>query len=598
MRHALVPQGRALRGLPGLAIGLILVAGLTVMPTEHAAAEAPGTSITTLKATSTNSQPRLDTKSDSGPLDRRTVGNDRVVAELGEQATEPFSTVGVTWSSDSTGTSPDVQVRTKSASGDWSDWETITDGDPIQAETGRLATDPIYVGDATGIQLRAVGDTTTRLKDVEVALVKSPEAASDANPEALAATAASDLAPRPSIITRKGWGADEKLRCNEDKMGTTIKGVVVHHTAGSNSYSKAQSASIIRDIYAYHTKTLGWCDIGYNFLVDKYGQIFEGRWGGIDMPIHGSHATEWNTNTMGVSFMGNYETASPPAVMLNAGAGLIAWKLDAFQREAKGKVKLAGKVVNIIFGHGDVMATACPGKNIRSKMASLRTDVENRMGARGPIGKAWDKRGGEGTFGHPHVAEKVIGGGRVAGFLRSGNPKSLYWHPYTDDHETKGPIDALYSDLGGPESALGWPRSDVHDVANGRGQGFSHGAIYRSGRTPAREVHGAIYNRYRAIGGPGGLMKLPTTNVKPGAISGSEASKFEGGMILYHKATGAWEITGEIAKRYYKLSDSQESKLGRLTKAEYATSGGRKAVFEKGKIVWNATTGRVAVVFD
>src|SRR5690606_8922345 len=122
-------------------------------------------------------------------------------------------------------------------------------------------------------------------------------------PQTLAATAASDLAPRPAIITRKGWGADAKLRCDEDKMGRTIRGTVVHHTAGSNSYSKSASASIIRDIYAYHTKTLGWCDIGYNFLVDKYGQVFEGRWGGITKPIHGSHAADWNTDTMGISFM-------------------------------------------------------------------------------------------------------------------------------------------------------------------------------------------------------------------------------------------------------------------------------------------------------
>ena len=588
-----------LRGLPGLAFGLVLVAGLTALPVEQAAAdESPDTSITTLKATSTPKAPKLETQRDSGPMDRRAAGNNRVVAELGQQSTDDFSSVGVTWSGDSTGTAPDIQVRTKDDSGEWSDWETITDGQPIGTEDGRLATDPIFVGDATGLEMRAVGDESTELKDVEVALVKSPEVSSDADPEKLAATAGSDLAPRPSIITRKGWGADESLRCNDDKMGTTIKGVVVHHTAGSNSYSKSQSASIIRDIYAYHTKTLGWCDIGYNFLIDKYGQIFEGRWGGIDMPIHGSHATDWNTNTMGVSFMGNYDTAAPPSVMLNAGADLIAWKLDAFQREAKGKVKLAGKVVNIIFGHGDVMATACPGANIRSKMGNLRDKVENRMGARGPIGKAWDKRGGEKTFGHPHVAEKVIGGGRAAGFLRSNKPKTLYWHPYTDDHETKGPIDALYTDLGGPTSGLGWPRSDVHDVKNGRGQGFSHGAIYRSGRTPARAVHGPIYTYYRAIGGPGGDLMLPTTNVKAGVISKSQWSKFEGGMILYHPKVGAHVLKDDIAKRYYKLSKSQQERLGVLKKDEYDTSGGRTALFQRGKIVWNATNGKVSVTFE
>lgn len=568
-------------------------------PVEPAEA-APTTDITTLDVKLTSKDTKVQRQDRTAKRPNGTVP-DHVLATAEAEHTDQFSTVGVTWSDDSSGTTPDIQIRTRPVDGEWTEWQTISDVEPIDAGNGKLATDPIYVGESDGVEIRALGDDTTTLSDVEAVLIASPEVASDANPETTrlaTTTAAGDYYFAPPVINRRGWNANESWRCNERKMDTTIKGVVVHHTAGSNSYGPSESPSIVRSIYAYHTQTLGWCDIGYNFLVDKYGKIFEGRWGGIDMPIHGSHATDWNTNTMGVSFMGNYDTAAPPSVMLNAGADLIAWKLDAFQREAKGKVKLAGKVVNIIFGHGDVMATACPGANIRSKMGNLRDKVENRMGARGPIGKAWDKRGGEKTFGHPHVAEKVIGGGRAAGFLRSNKPKTLYWHPYTDDHETKGPIDALYTDLGGPTSGLGWPRSDVHDVKNGRGQGFSHGAIYRSGRTPARAVHGPIYTYYRAIGGPGGDLMLPTTNVKAGVISKSQWSKFEGGMILYHPKVGAHVLKDDIAKRYYKLSKSQQERLGVLKKDEYDTSGGRKALFQRGKIVWNATNGKVSVTFE
>ena len=69
---------------------------------------------------------------------------------------------------------------------------------------------------------------------------------------------------------------------------------VVHHTAGSNSYTAAQSAAIVRAIELYHVKGNGWNDIGYNFLVDKYGQVFEGRIGGIERNVVGAHAEGFN----------------------------------------------------------------------------------------------------------------------------------------------------------------------------------------------------------------------------------------------------------------------------------------------------------------
>ena len=71
----------------------------------------------------------------------------------------------------------------------------------------------------------------------------------------------------------------------------------MHHTATSNSYSPAQSASIVRGIYVYYIQGRGYCDIGYNFLVDRYGIIFEGRYGGVDRGVIGAHATNFNTGT-------------------------------------------------------------------------------------------------------------------------------------------------------------------------------------------------------------------------------------------------------------------------------------------------------------
>ena len=103
---------------------------------------------------------------------------------------------------------------------------------------------------------------------------------------------------------------------------------IVHHTAGSNSYSKSQSASIVRAIELYHVQGNGWNDIGYNFLVDKYGQIFEGRYGGIDQAVVGAHAQGFNTGSVGIALIGDYTSTSITPAARAALVSLIAWRLD------------------------------------------------------------------------------------------------------------------------------------------------------------------------------------------------------------------------------------------------------------------------------
>src|SRR5436189_120669 len=116
---------------------------------------------------------------------------------------------------------------------------------------------------------------------------------------------------------------------------------LVHHTAGSNSYSRAQSAAIVRGIEVYHVKGNGWNDIGYNFLIDKYGQVFEGRYGGIDKNVIGAHAEGFNTGSFGVALLGTYTSAAPPAVAQTALENLLAWRLDVAHVDALSTVTVA-----------------------------------------------------------------------------------------------------------------------------------------------------------------------------------------------------------------------------------------------------------------
>ena len=136
------------------------------------------------------------------------------------------------------------------------------------------------------------------------------------------------IAGSPKIFMRRGWNANEAIRRGVPAYASSVQFAVVHHTAGSNTYSASQSAAIVRAIEVYHVQGNGWNDIGYNFLVDQYGQVFEGRFGGVERNVIGAHAEGFNTGSVGVAMLGTYGTTTPPAVARTALANLLAWRLD------------------------------------------------------------------------------------------------------------------------------------------------------------------------------------------------------------------------------------------------------------------------------
>ncbi|MCX5373382.1 peptidoglycan recognition protein [Streptomyces sp. NBC_00103] len=199
------------------------------------------------------------------------------------------------------------------------------------------------------------------------------------------------IGPRPSIVTRRGWGADEKLREKKFVYTTKVKAAFVHHTASGNSYKCSQAPSVIRGIYRYHVKSMGWRDIGYNFLVDKCGKIYEGRAGGVAKPVLGAHTLGFNTNSMGIAVLGTFTSAKPTTATVDAVARLTAWKLGLFGANPKGKTYLKsgggnlygkGKNVrlNVISGHRDGFATECPGRQLYGKLGSARSTAARFQG--------------------------------------------------------------------------------------------------------------------------------------------------------------------------------------------------------------------------
>ncbi|MFE5618793.1 peptidoglycan recognition protein [Streptomyces sp. NPDC056524] len=374
---------------------------------------------------------------------RRAVGGSGAgVQGLARRDVRPFSLVGVVWDDARAHLHGTVQVRTRATgNAQWSAWQDVeihnddhgADPGTAEAASGALrgATAPLWVGDSDGVEVRVRPD---RQDDIAAAVAEAlpeglrielvdpgPEPAAARGPEpraglahgaraarraptveeAAAASVNAQLAsvgtavipaaaaakpyigPRPRIITRKGWGADERLREKGFVYTKAVKAAFVHHSATGNNYTCKQAPSVLRSIYRYHTQSSGWRDFGYNFAVDKCGNIYEGRAGGVAKPVRGAHTLGFNTNSMGIAVLGTYGSTTPPAAVVTAVAKLTAWKLGLHGVNPKGKTTLVsaggkykkGKKVtfNSIAGHRDGYSTACPGARLYGKLGTART---------------------------------------------------------------------------------------------------------------------------------------------------------------------------------------------------------------------------------
>jgi hypothetical protein len=287
-----------------------------------------------------------------------------------------FELVGLHWQGPGT-----VRYRTRNLAGRWSPWRAFSEEDSLpdrgvetRTTRGWRVASPFWTGPSNGIQYRVVG----RVVRMRAYFVRSPR-----RPSQLKRV---HIAGSPEVVPRSSWHADESIRRGGPYYADAVRLAIVHHTAGSNSYTRAQSASIVRGIELYHVKGNGWNDIGYNFLVDKYGQVFEGRYGGMTRPVVGAHAQGFNSGSVGIAVIGDYGSASITPAARAALVSLIAWRLDLAHVDPVSRVVRisagnprypAGKAVTLraISGHRDAYPTSCPGASLYSQLLSLRSRV-------------------------------------------------------------------------------------------------------------------------------------------------------------------------------------------------------------------------------
>ncbi|WP_317698821.1 N-acetylmuramoyl-L-alanine amidase, partial [Aeromicrobium sp. REDSEA-S32_B7] len=459
------------------------------------------------------------------------------VATLPRTTVRPFSMVGVTWARG--GEDFDVKVALRK-NGTWGAFQTLDTDRDAEAdagpEVGRAGTDPLWVGSADGVAVRVTSPSGQRPTDLKVATIDPGRG--------------SDVAPAAA-------------------------------TAGNNDYTKAQSAGIVRATQAYHTGARGWCDIGYNFLVDKYGQIFEGRRGGIAKQVRAAHSGNGpvNERTVGISMMGTYAKVAPTAATKKAVADLVAWRFSLAKLKATGTYTLGGLRLNRIVGHRDVLSTECPGAAAYAWVTSsgstgLRQEVARRLAGSSSTPSTPTPPTTTPTSGKDIKSlAAAIGSEKLGKLVRKewGNSvqrraiyqnMDLLWTKAAGAFSVTSVVRREWHRTGEQGGRLGFPissRSSTGD-ANVKYQRFQKGSVYIVGTgsaTKAYAIYGPIFESYKTVKGTSGPLGAPTSTVLRDR-TGYQRVTFAKGYMEYSegsRAVSTWYKNGSSPDQLTVPSD-------------------------------------------
>jgi hypothetical protein len=287
-----------------------------------------------------------------------------------------------------------VQIRVRDDGGRWSDWVEQDDGTPI------------YVGGADQAEVRAPFRPRGRLHFVNVSgtsggfasrLLTSARRAINTAFISIASTPVAEaLAPKPRIVSRAGWGADNPSGGCPPRAAPeygTVRAAVIHHTVNANDYTPEEAPAIVLGICRFHVYGNGWNDIGYNALVDRFGTLYEGRAGGLKRPVVGAQAQGFNSQTTSIASIGDHTSEAPTPQAVRSIIQFLAWKMavdraspvtSTVQLTSAGGPESrypAGQVVTVprIVGHTTLGLTACPGGAMIPLIPQIQAAVQKRI---------------------------------------------------------------------------------------------------------------------------------------------------------------------------------------------------------------------------
>ena len=309
----------------------------------------------------------------------------------------PFNAVAPHWRAVvPEGSALRVELRVYTAGDGWSPWYPFDDADWIAAPGLFYPETPLLLSGGQQFQYRVtmtatVGSQTPMLDEVTITCIDATAGptTSQARVAAQPGQVTAQGVPQPTVIPRDGWGADESLRYDDEGYllwpleYRTVEKIVVHHTVSTNSYTEDEAAGLVRAIYYYHAITRGWGDIGYNYLVDKYGNVYEGRYGGAG--VVGGHVYGYNYGSMGIGTIGshgNTPTSIPPTVeSLTTLADLGAWEANRSLIHPLESAPFYDAATPNLAGHRDYPpgTTACPGDYLYAELPGLRQAAWQRI---------------------------------------------------------------------------------------------------------------------------------------------------------------------------------------------------------------------------
>lgn len=314
------------------------------------------------------------TEVDGGEIRLASGERQGVFISMVKETPFPFNAIGSHWVAHLLSeTDLQLEVRSSEDGVSWGDWWELELDEDISGESGENWGQLLIVTPSRFLQYRLSLSTddasvSPALEEITLLYINSQEGPTVEEAKSMVLPQeVTPGVPQPPIISRAGWGANESWSNIEPEYENPQK-FVIHHTATNNF--TADPAATVRAVYYYHAVTLGWGDIGYNFLIDRQGNIYEGRNGGDG--VVGAHARRYNYGSIGIACVGDFNVADVTPQMEQALVDLIAWEADRFGISPQGSSYFIDRELPNIVGHRDLLQTSCPGERLYQRMPRIR----------------------------------------------------------------------------------------------------------------------------------------------------------------------------------------------------------------------------------
>lgn len=460
----------------------------------------------------------------------------------------------------------------------------------------------------------------TSADDLSAVFVNGNAAAGAAQAENTIEHTANLSVGMPTLVTRQGWGANESYRGNCGATGMDYNALTLHHTAGSNNYDAASAAAQVRGAYQYHTQTLGWCDIGYHALVDKFGTIYEGRRGGLSEGVMGAHAGGYNHGTFGISMVGNYEIAPINEAIIQSVGQIAGWRAAQSGFDPAGTIQMTSggssyakypagdtRTFQRFHGHRDVGATTCPGSHAVARWSDIRNATNKKYQqvagllagnatSQSQSGNQSGTTNSNGTT-NPQAAPQSTPQSNTQGNTQNAPTNANSQGPLQTAIKAIGIIAPLVMAILQQTSSASEkapnesPEATIKRLATSSGieLGDVPAMITQVVKLTGNSDIEQTWARINKLIGP--VLGSPATGIVR-ASDDVDFALFDNGVIVDSAATGTQALWGEIARAW---ANGGFEKLGLPTSEQYQHGQKIRVNFQGGNITFDPSTGQIEI---